>query len=60
MMAKADIYQRGARDAADYLDTLGQHKWANDIRSLCRSMDTCRVTMSQLHKDNMTLRSAKP
>ena len=47
---------RTARDVAEFLDGIGQHKRANDVRRVCRSNDTYRTTLQALHRDNMDLR----
>lgn len=57
MSARARARIEAAKVAADYLASIGQHKMANDVRSVCRSNDSYRVTLGQLHKDNMELRS---
>lgn len=36
------------REVAQFLDGLGEHKRANDIRSLCRSATSLRETCSRL------------
>lgn len=41
---------------AEWLETNGQHKRANDVRRVCRSNDAYRGTLQQLHRDNMALR----
>jgi hypothetical protein len=51
---------KAAREVADFLDSLGEHKRANDVRALCRSNDSLRTTCSLLHRDNAQLREAKP
>ena len=48
---------KSAHSVADYLDGIGEHKRANDVRSLCRSNLTFRTTLQQLHRDNMELRA---
>lgn len=45
-----------ARKVADFLDSIGEHKRANDVRRVCRSNDSYRVTLQTLHRDNMALR----
>lgn len=45
-----------AREVADWLDAQGEHKRANDIRSLCRSNDSLRETCSRLSSDIAALR----
>lgn len=55
-MPKAEPHQRQAREVATWLDSIGEHKRANDVRNVCRSLDTARNALSQLHKDNMELR----
>lgn len=56
MSARSIARIEAAREAAKYLDGIGQHKFANDVRSVCRSNDSYRVTLAQLHRDNMELR----
>lgn len=56
-MAKAEIHLRAARETASFLDSIGERKRANDVRNVCRSLDTARITLSQLHNDNMQLRN---
>lgn len=58
MSARADRRVELAREAAAFLDSVGEHKRANDVRSLCVANASYKVTLSQLHKDNMILRSA--
>lgn len=41
---------------AEWLTSRGEHKMANDIRSVCRSLRQSRETNSRLHADNMALR----
>lgn len=48
-----------ARSVAEFLDSIGEHKRANDVRAVCRSNDGYRVTLQQLHRDNMALRQAE-
>lgn len=57
MSARAEAAVDAARKAADHLDELGEHKMANDVRRVCRSNDSYRVTLSTLHRDNMVLRA---
>lgn len=45
-----------AKRVATFLDTIGEHKRANDVRKLCRSNAQLRVTARALLSDNMTLR----
>lgn len=56
METRAQTAVRQAREVADFLDGIGEHKRANDVRRVCRSNDSYRVTLQQLHKDNMALR----
>ncbi len=56
-MAHASAAVRVAREVADWLDARGEHKQANDGRRVCRSNDSYRVTLQQLHRDNMKLRA---
>ena len=46
-----------ARAAADFLDSIGEHKRANDVRRVCRGNDSYRITLQTLHRDNMALRN---
>lgn len=46
-----------ARKVAEHLDTIGEHKRANDIRRLCRSNSSMRTTLKLLRQDNMELRA---
>lgn len=57
MSHKSDAADRGAREAADYLESLGQHKRAEDIRAACRSLASARATLKTLHRDNMEIRA---
>ncbi|WP_305096500.1 hypothetical protein [Croceibacterium aestuarii] len=57
MSEKARAAVAEARDVALFLDSIDEHKRANDVRRVCRSNDSYRVTLSQLHKDNMALRN---
>jgi len=50
-MKKADQRIADARKAADHLASIGQHKMAEDVRKLCRSHATLRVTTSSIHKE---------
>jgi hypothetical protein len=54
--ARAEARVAAAREVADFLDSIGEHKRANDVRSVCRSNDSYRVTLARLHSDNMALR----
>lgn len=45
-----------AQQAAKYLDSVGEHKRANDVRALTRANYGYRSTVQQLHRDNMALR----
>lgn len=56
MSARAIARIAAARKAADYLASIGQHKLANDVRSVCRSNDSYRGTLQALHRDNAELR----
>lgn len=55
-MSRAERHTRAALDVAAWLDSIGEPKRANDVRSVCRSLSTARVTMAALHRDNMELR----
>lgn len=55
-MSRAARHTLAAMNVADWLDSIGEHKRANDIRAVCRSLSTARATMSALHQDNMALR----
>lgn len=57
MSAKADRRVQVAREAADYLDSIGERKRANDVRSVCRANASYKTTLAQLHRDNMDLRN---
>lgn len=48
-----------ARKVATFLDKIGCPKMANDVRRVCRSNDSYRVTLSTLHRDNMALREGR-
>lgn len=39
---------RAAREVAEFLDSIGEHKRANDIRSVLRSTSSLRETCSRL------------
>lgn len=56
MSAKAVAAVTEARKVAAFLDSIGEHKRANDVRRVCRSNDSYRITLQQLHRDNMALR----
>jgi len=58
MSARAISAVTTARKVADFLDSIGEHKRANDVRHVCRSNDSYRVTLGTLHRDNMALRAA--
>ena len=55
-MSRACRHTSAAREVAAWLDDQGEHKRANDVRAICRSLSTARVTMGHLHRDNMALR----
>jgi hypothetical protein len=57
MSAKAQSAVLEARKVADFLDSIGEHKRANDVRQVCRSNDGYRQTLAKLHKDNMALKA---
>lgn len=57
MSAKADKRVEMARKTADFLDGIGEHKRANDVRSVCVANSSYKTTLAQLHRDNMRLRS---
>jgi hypothetical protein len=57
-MSRADRHTRAALDVAAWLDEIGEKKRANDVRAVCRSLSTARVTMAALYRDNMALRGA--
>jgi hypothetical protein len=40
-----------ARKVAEHLDSLGEHKMAQDIRDLCRSYSGVRLIASTLHQE---------
>ncbi len=58
-MARSEAHLRQAREVAEFLYGIGERKRANDVRNLCRSLDTARGTLKALHKDNMELRDGK-
>lgn len=45
-----------AMAVAKFLDGIGEHKRANDVRRICRSNASYRTTLQMLHRDNMALR----
>lgn len=47
---------QAAKDVADFLDTLFEHKRANDVRALCRSNMGLLETCKRLSADNARLR----
>jgi len=55
-MSRAERHTREALDVVAFLESIGETKRANDVRAVCRSLTTARVTMSALHRDNMALR----
>lgn len=55
-MSRAERHTLAAREVAGFLDSIGEHKRANDVRSVCKSLSTARTTMAALHRDNMALR----
>lgn len=57
MSARAIRAVADAKKVAEFLESGGQHKRANDIRRVCRSNETYRATLGQLHRDNMALRA---
>lgn len=58
-MSKSAAHRKAAREVADWLDQHGEHKRANDVRAVCRSLDSAITTCATLHRDNMKLRNAK-
>lgn len=46
-----------AREAADFLASIGEHKRAECVRSVCRANSSYAVTLAQLHGDNAGLRA---
>jgi hypothetical protein len=56
MSARADRRVELAREAAAFLDSIGEHKRANDVRSVCVANASYKVTLATLHRDNMALR----
>ena len=46
-----------ARRVADYLDRVGQHKYANDIRALCASSAAMRGT---IRRDGLPMPASPP
>ncbi len=55
-MSRAERHSKAAREAAEFLDSIGEYKRANDVRAVVNSLSTARVTMAALHRDNMELR----
>lgn len=58
-MSRAERHTRAAGEVAEFLDSIGEPKRANDVRAVVRSLSTARVTMAALHRDNMDLRRAQ-
>lgn len=58
-MSRAERHTAAAYDVAAWLEQQGEHKRANDVRAVCRSLSTARITMATLHRDNMELRGRK-
>lgn len=56
MSGRAETIVAEARKVADFLDSIGEPKRANDVRRVCKSNDTYRNTLRMLHRDNMALR----
>ena len=50
-MSKAENRVKAARAAADHLESLGEHKRAEDVRALCRSFSILRMTTSSIHRE---------
>lgn len=55
-MSRTERRLAQARQVAAFLDDIGEPKYANDVRDVCRSLDAARHALSQLHRDNMELR----
>lgn len=50
-------FHRGeALAVAQFLDSIGEHKRANDVRRVCRSLAGTQATLKVAYRDNMKLR----
>lgn len=58
-MSRADIHVREATALRDRLKAEGQHRDAQIISNLLRSLSTARTTMGVLHGDNKRLRAKR-
>lgn len=58
-MSRADIHVREATALRDRLKAEGNHRDAQIISNLMRSLATARATMGVLHGDNKRLRGRK-
>jgi hypothetical protein len=56
MSQPAEVAVAEAMKVAEWLDANAEPKRANDVRRICRSNQTYRGTLKQLHRDNMDLR----
>jgi hypothetical protein len=56
---RAERKVRAAQAAADFLDEIGCHGMAGDVRSVCRSNGSYRETCRRLYLDNVALRKAR-
>lgn len=54
-MGRADQHHRAAIEVAQFLDSIGEHKRANDVRAIYRSLASARSTLSTIHSDNLRL-----
>lgn len=55
-MSRSDTIVRQCREVVKWLQSERQPQRANDVQSLLIAHTTARVTMSELHSDNMELR----
>lgn len=54
---RADAKERAANAVVEYLDGIGQRKYANDVRSIIRSARNARITARNLARDNRSARN---
>ena len=56
MAEKATKAVDDAMAVAGELEKVGQHRWAEIVRRVCRGNRSYRTTLQSLHRDNMKLR----
>lgn len=59
MSKRQEARVRTGREIADWLDGRGEHKRANDVRSLVRSAESASATLKVIHGDAARLREVR-